>query len=122
MMATTTSLALAALLTLAQEEAAPPEPPAPAVEEAPPPAEPAPTAAAPEEAPREEAPAPEKRELSRITLKDGQVLRGVVTRQDDQAVVVELATGGRMELPAQLVASVETEPTAQVRDNGEVWF
>jgi hypothetical protein len=112
---TTPALALAALLQLTQEEAPPPEPPAPAAAEAPAPTDSAPTQAQPETA-------PEKRELSRITLKDGQELRGVVVRQDERVVVVELGQGEQLELPARLVKSVKAEPNARVRDNGEVWF
>jgi hypothetical protein len=119
-MPTTTSLALSLLLNLTQQEAARPEPSAPAAQQAPAPAEAAPTAA-PENALAAEAP-PEKRELSRITLKDGQELRGVVVHRDARIVVVELATGGRLELPATQVERVEAEPHAQVRANGEVWF
>jgi hypothetical protein len=104
-----------ALLQLTQEEAAPTEPPARAAAEAPAPSD-ALSSQAPPETP------PEKPELSRITLKDGQVLRGVVVRQDAQVVVVELAQGGRMELPAGLVKSVDVELHARVRDNGEIWF
>jgi hypothetical protein len=107
---TTPTLALAILLQLTQEEAPPPEPPAPAATEAP-----APTQAQPEKA-------PEKRELSRITLKDGQELRGVVVRRDERVVVVELAQGERLELPARLVKSVDVEQNAKVRANGEIWF
>lgn len=124
-MPTTTSLALSILLTLTQQEATRPEPPAPAAVEEPAPSEPvsdeAAPSSAPEEAPATEA-APGKRELSRITLRDGQVLRGVVVHRDARAVVVELATGGRLELPANQVTSVEAEQHAQVRANGEVWF
>jgi hypothetical protein len=124
-MLTTTSLALSLLLTLTQEEATRPEPPAPAAVEAPAPSEPISDEAAPTPVPEEalatEA-APVKRELSRITLKDGQALRGVVVHQDARTVVVELATGGRLELPANQVRSVEAEPHARVRANGEVWF
>ncbi|AKJ02313.1 hypothetical protein ATI61_108298 [Archangium gephyra] len=109
MFSLTTSLALAAVLTLTQEEATRPESPPPA------------SVSAPAEA---TAPAAEsgKRELSRITLKDGQELHGVVVRQDSQVVVVELADGDRMELPARQVKDITTEHNAQVRDNGEIWF
>jgi hypothetical protein len=116
-MLTTTSLALSILLTLTQQEATRPESQAPA---APVSDEAAPTPV-PEEARTPEG-APEKRELSRITLKDGQELRGVVVHRDARVVVVELATGGRLELPATQVEHVEAEPHAQVRANGEVWF
>jgi hypothetical protein len=109
MLVTKTSLALAVLLHLAQAEAPPSEPPAQAATQA------------PEDDPRPEE-APEKRELSRITLKDGQVLRGVVVRRDTQFLVLELAVGGRLELPAEMVKSVEAETRAQLRANGEVWF
>lgn len=119
-MPTTTSLALSILLTLTQQEVTRPESPAPASEEAPSPSEAEPTPV-PEEARATEV-APEKRELSRITLKDGQELRGVVVHRDARLVVVELATGGRLELPATQVERVEAEPHAQVRANGEVWF
>lgn len=119
-MPTTTSLALSMLLTLTQQEATRPEPPDSAAPQAPASAEAAPTPV-PEEALAAEAP-PVKRELSRITLKDGQELRGVVVHRDARIVVVELATGGRLELPAAQVEKVEAEPHAQVRANGEVWF
>src|SRR5690348_11096805 len=102
-MLTTTSLALAILLSLTQEEATRPEPPAPAAAEVPAPSEPVSNEAVPnaEEPTRvpESAPAPapastpRKRELSRITLRDGQVLHGMVVRRDARVVVVELATG-----------------------------
>lgn len=113
-MATTTTLALAVLLTFTQEEATPPQPPAEASMEAPSPAE------SPDDVKEEVRSG--KQKLSRITLKDGQQLHGVVVHRDTQTVVVELAAGGRMELPAHLVKSVEDERNAQVRDNGEVWF
>ncbi len=105
MFSITTSLALAAVLTLTQEEATRPESPPPAAVSA-------------------EATPPEsgKRELSRITLKDGQELHGVVVRQDSQVVVVELADGDRMELPARQVKDITVERNAEVRDNGEIWF
>ena len=103
---TAPALALAALLQLTQEQAPPSEPPAPAAAEAP-----APTDKASEE-----------RMLSRITLKDGQVLRGVVVRQDERVLVVELADGERMELSVRLVKSITLEDNAKVGDNGEIWF
>ncbi|WP_375772440.1 hypothetical protein NR798_16640 [Archangium gephyra] len=114
MFATTTSLALAALLTLTPQDATTSESPAPAAEETPAPAESLST----------ETPPPEsgKRELSRITLKDGQELHGVVLHQDDKVVVVELADGDRMELPARQVKDITVERNAQVRENGEIWF
>lgn len=113
MLATTTSLALAVLLTLTQEEAPPPESPAPAAVEAPTPSEP--------ESDEAEL-ASGKRELSRITLKDGQELRGVVLRQDNRVVVVELPDGDRMEIPARQVKDIAVERNAKVRENGEIWF
>jgi hypothetical protein len=103
-----TSLALAAVLTLTQQEATRPESPPPTSVSAP----------AEATAPAESG----KRELSRITLKDGQELHGVVVRQDSQVVVVELADGDRMELPARQVKDISAEHNAQVRDNGEIWF
>ena len=115
MFSLTTSLALAAVLTLAPQDATPPESSVPAATEAP-----APSTSAPAEA---TAPAESgKRELSRITLKDGQELHGVVVRQDSQVVVVELADGDRLELPARQVKDITAEHNAQVRDNGEIWF
>lgn len=115
MFSTTTSLALAALLTLPQQDATPPESPPPAAVEAP-----TPSTSTPAEttAPAESG----KRELSRITLKDGQELHGVVVRQDSKVVVVELADGDRMEVPARQVKDITAERNAQVRDNGEIWF
>jgi hypothetical protein len=112
MMATTTTLALTLLLTLTQEEATPPEPPAEAAVEAP---------SAADTSDDEEAPSGE-RPMSVITLKDGQELHGRVVSRDAKKVVVELAKGGRMELPAHLVASVEEDETVQVRANGDIWF
>ncbi|WPB73872.1 hypothetical protein KYC5002_33150 [Archangium violaceum] len=115
MFSLTTSLALAAALTLSPQDAAPTEPSAPTAVEAF-----APSTSAPAEA---TAPAESgKRELSRITLKDGQELHGVVVRQDNQVVVVELADGDRLELPARQVKDIAVERNAQVRDNGEIWF
>ncbi|WP_143196169.1 hypothetical protein [Archangium sp. Cb G35] len=115
MFSLTTSLALAAVLTLAPQDATPPESSVPAATESP-----APSMSAPAEA---TAPAESgKRELSRITLKDGQELHGVVVRQDSQVVVLELADGDRMELPARQVKDIAVERNAQVRDNGEIWF
>ncbi|MFY0565909.1 hypothetical protein ACN28E_18960 [Archangium lansingense] len=126
MFATTTSLALALALTLTQQEVTPAEPPVPsAVVETPAPSEPvsaeATAAPAPESALATEED-PGKRQLSRITLKDGQELHGVVVRQDNRIVVVELADGDRLELPARQVKSIVAERNAQVRDNGEIWF
>ncbi len=116
MFATPTSLALALVLTLSPQEAAPPEEsPAPAVEETPAAGSVPESALATEERSG-------KRELSRITLKDGQELRGVVVHEDARVVVVELADGDRMELPARQVKSIAVEKNARLRDNGEVWF
>ncbi|HEY0094411.1 MAG TPA: hypothetical protein VGB96_08815, partial [Archangium sp.] len=109
MYSTTTSIALAAMLALTQQDATSSESPAPAAVEAP----------APAEATDAES---GKRELSRITLKDGQELHGGVVHQDGQTVVVELADGDRMELPARQVKDIAVERDAQVRDNGEIWF
>jgi hypothetical protein len=112
MMATTTTLALALLLTLTQEEATPPAPPAEAAVEAPSPAD----SSDDEEESSKQLP------MSRITLRDGQQLHGRVVHRDKKKVVVELAAGGRMELPAHLVASVKEDDTVQVRDDGQLWF
>jgi hypothetical protein len=98
-MFTIAPLALAALLTLAAD----PEPP-----EALPATTPPPTS--------------ESREFSRITLHDGQVLRGWVAHQDERAVVVELTGGSRLELPADSVKSVELETRARVDESGELRF
>ena len=114
MFATTTSLALAALLTLSPQDATSPESPAPAEAEAP--------AASETFSTQTTAPESGKRELSRITLKDGQQLHGVVVHQDQQVVVVELPDGDRMELPARQVKDISVQRNAQVRDNGEIWF
>ncbi len=101
------ALALTALLSLTPEEPT-------SLEATPDTAES--EAVAPEEA------TPESRELSRITLEDGQVLRGVVVHRDAQRVVVELVGGSRMELPAEAVASVELETRATVEKDGELRF
>jgi hypothetical protein len=113
MFATTTSLALAALLTLSPQDATSPESPAPAEAEAP---------AASETFTQPPPPESGKRELSRITLKDGQQLHGVVVHEDHQVVVVELPDGDRLELPARQVKDISVQRNVQVRDNGEIWF
>ncbi|MFY0524080.1 hypothetical protein ACN28I_13220 [Archangium gephyra] len=113
MFATTTSLALTALLALSPQDATSPESPAPAEAEAP---------AASETFTQPPPSESGKRELSRITLKDGQELHGVVVHQDQRVVVVELADGDRMELPARQVKDIAVERNAQVRDDGEIWF
>lgn len=95
-----TALALSVMLTLSQTPAEPPE---------------ASRASAPE------APAG-KPVLSRVTLRDGQVLRGTVVTRDAQHLVLELGGGSRMDLPVELVEKVEEEPSAYVRDSGEIWL
>ncbi len=105
------TLALAGLLTLAQET-----PPASTSE--------APAPEAPEAAPEAAKADAEEKEppLSRVKLKDGQVLMGRVVSQDKARVVLELTSGGRVELPAESVESVEEEERAEVRGNGQIWF
>jgi hypothetical protein len=99
------TLTLTGLLTLAQQETPPAaNTEAPASEEA-------------SKAEKEAEPA-----LSRVTLKDGQALLGRVVSQDKERLVLELAGGARVELPADAVERVEEEKRAEVRDNGEIWF
>lgn len=44
--------------------------------------------------------------LSKIVLTDGQELHARVIEQTDEKVVLELTSGGRMELPASSVRSI----------------
>lgn len=67
-------------------------------------------------------PEPEARAMSRVTLQDGQVLRGFVVSRDAEHVVLELAAGGRLELSASVVETIEEESEARLRPDGEVWL
>jgi hypothetical protein len=115
------TLTLAGLLTLAAQETPPStSPEAPAAE--------APAAEAQEATPAHEDAADEEGDeaaeapLSRVTLEDGQVLIGRVVSRNKEELVLELASGARMEIAASAVKSVEEEKRAQVRASGELWF
>lgn len=58
--------------------------------------------------------ADEEPPFSRITLKDGQQLRGYVVEKSDQRYLLELAGGGRMEIPTSSVATVVVDARARV--------
>ncbi len=60
--------------------------------------------------------------LSRVTLKDGQVLVGKVVRHDTDGVVLEVSGGSRLTLPAEAVERVDEERDARVTKGGQVRF
>ena len=110
---TTFPLALAVALHLLGQEA-------PRPESVPPPPEP--IESEPARAPIPESPPSRSPVLSRVTLRDGQVLRGFVVQRDEQHVVLELADGNRVDLAARTVERVEEEPNARVTHGGEIWI
>ncbi|HZN93207.1 MAG TPA: hypothetical protein VFB81_10915 [Myxococcales bacterium] len=59
--------------------------------------------------------------VQKIALKDGQEIRGRVTSETPDSVVLELLSGGRMELPRASIKKIETEEVTVGRD-GEMWF
>ncbi|HEX8436240.1 hypothetical protein [Archangium sp.] len=86
-----------------------------------------PTAVAPSEAPEQAEAAPPAAEatgetLSRVTLKDGQVLVGKVVRHDTDGVVLEVSGGARLTLSAEAVERVDEEHDARVTSGGTVRF
>jgi len=60
--------------------------------------------------------------LSRIELKDGQVLRGRIVERNAENVTIELAGGGRVVIPQTLIAETQLEKNAYLTRSGQVWF
>ncbi|MDQ3267025.1 MAG: hypothetical protein M3Y59_25785 [Myxococcota bacterium] len=60
--------------------------------------------------------------LSRVTLRDGQQLRGRVVAESKDAVTLELISGGRMALSRHSISKMEVEEGTLVSSTGQLWF
>jgi hypothetical protein len=76
-------------------------------------------AGGPGEAPGGAAASP--RSIVRVQLKGGQELHGWIVERSADALVLELAAGGRVTLAAGALVAVVAEPTAEVHQ-GEIWY
>lgn len=113
-----TTFLLAVLFALGADEPAPAPSPAPAAPEAPATA-PAP-AVAPDAAPVA-APAAAKDLIQKITLRDGQVMRGRITEERRDTVVLKLRSGDLVEVRRASIAKVEEEEAA-AGGGDDPWF
>lgn len=60
--------------------------------------------------------------LVRITLADGQLLRGVLVRSEAEQVVVRVGEAGEVAVSRAVMKTLEAERHAEVRKGGELWF
>ena len=61
-----------------------------------------------------------ERVISRVTLNDGQELHGYVVERTDEKVLLELTSGGRMELPSASVRTITSDERVKVDGRGEL--
>ncbi len=60
--------------------------------------------------------------LSRVTLRDGQRLRGRVVAETQGLITLELISGGRMTLSRDSIQELVVEEGMQVSSTGQLWF
>jgi hypothetical protein len=66
--------------------------------------------------------APQPGELVRVTLADGQVLRGTLVKQEPERLYLTVAGAGEVVLPHGSVRALERESGAKTQADGELWF
>lgn len=60
--------------------------------------------------------------LSRVTLNDGQNIRGRIVEESADNVTLELVNGGRMQLARRGIRDIKIEEGVQVSSTGQLWF